>query len=140
MVIEDLYVNDTITEVGWSLIQSLSKRVVITYYREYDIDDLTSLAIVDLANYIIKVNPLIQSGQFQVRNIEGLLFKRARNTVSNYLFNNRKVQPEDTEILNLRLSSKPHYDNLDYSFKNDDEARELSLKIWRTMYDGKRAR
>ena len=84
--LESFIKDSKITEYGWRYISSLAKTVAFRYYRTYDTEDLISLAITDLAEFLL----LIESGDNVPRSIRNVLFTRARNSMSNYLYHHKK--------------------------------------------------
>jgi hypothetical protein len=130
------YIKDSaITEYGWKSIQNLSKTVCFRYYRTYDVDDLISLAITDLAEFLF----LLEKSDNIPRNIRNVLFTRARNTMSNYLYHRRKDVPTEDDLLDTQVSKECYTDELPikYEFSTLEEAHLLSLKLWR-MYEGEK--
>ena len=130
----DSFVRDSqITEFGWQYIASISKTVCYRYYRTYDTEDLISMAITDLAEFLL----LIEKGNDVPRSIRNVLFTRARNSMSNYLYHRRKAVPTEDEILDLQVSKEYAIADIVYDFSTVEEAHLLSLKLWR-YYEGSR--
>lgn len=132
----DSYIKDsTITEYGWSFIRSLSKTVAHRYYRTYDTEDLISLAITDLADFLI----LIEKGNNVPRSIRNVLFTRARNSMSNYLYHRRKAVSTEDEELDTQTSRDFIVEDvpIKYEFSTLEEAHLLSLRLWR-LYEGEK--
>ena len=132
----DSYIKDsTITEYGWSFIRSLSKTVAYRYYRTYDTEDLISLAITDLADFLI----LIEKGNNVPRSIRNVLFTRARNSMSNYLYHRRKAVSTEDEELDTQTSRDFIVEDvpIKYEFSTLEEAHLLSLRLWR-LYEGEK--
>ncbi len=128
----DSFVKDSkITDYGWSYISNLSKTVAFRYYRTYDTEDLISLATTDLADFLL----VIASGDNIPRSIRNVLFTRARNSMSNYLYHRRKSVPTEDEILDLQISKDYSTSDIIYRFSSIEEAHLLSLKLWR-YYEG----
>lgn len=125
-----------ISEYGWRYIRNLSKTVVHRYFKYRDIEDLISMATVDLAWFILNV--IIGSDDVP-RSLRNVLFTRARNTCTNSINHNGRSEPTDDEILSKNQSNynADDYDtDLDYKFNTRAEAHLLSLKIW-NIYNGK---
>ena len=131
--LESFIKNSQITEYGWTYISNLSKTVAYRYYRTYDTEDLISMAIPDLAEFLI----LIEQGNNVPRSIRNVLFTRARNSMSNYLYHRRKAVPTEDEILDLQVSKEYAVADIVYDFSTVEEAHLLSLKLWR-YYEGAR--
>lgn len=131
--LESFIVNSRITDYGWKYIQSLAKTIVFRYYRTYDTEDLISLAITDLAEFLL----ILESGNDVPRSIRNVLFTRGRNTVSNYLYHRRKAVPTEDEILDTQVSDEYLFDDIFYEFNTLEEAHLLSLELWR-YYEGTR--
>lgn len=130
------YIKDSqITDYGWRYIQNLSRTVCYRYYRTYDTEDLISLAITDLAEFLF----LLEKSEELPRSIRNVLFTRARNTMSNYLYHRRKDVPTEDEILDTQISMECYTDELPikYEFSTLEEAHLLSLKLWR-LYEGEK--
>lgn len=128
----DSFVKDSqITDFGWQYISSISKTVCYRYYRTYDTEDLISMAITDLAEFLL----LIEQGDNVPRSIRNVLFTRARNSMSNYLYHRRKAVPTEDEILDLQVSKEYAIADIVYDFSTVEEAHLLSLKLWR-YYEG----
>lgn len=131
--LESFIKNSQITDYGWNYISNLSKTVAYRYYRTYDTEDLISMAIPDLADFLI----LIEQGNNVPRSIRNVLFTRARNSMSNYLYHRRKAVPTEDEILDLQVSKEYAVADIVYDFSTVEEAHLLSLKLWR-YYEGAR--
>ena len=128
---EDFVKNSQITDFGWQYIASISKTVCYRYYRTYDTEDLISMAITDLAEFLL----LIDQGNNIPRSIRNVLFTRARNSMSNYLYHRRKAVPTEDEILDLQVSKEYAVADIVYDFSTVEEAHLLALKLWR-YYEG----
>jgi len=133
--IESFIKDSKITEYGWRYINSLSKTVAYRYYRTYDTEDLISLAITDLAEFLL----LIEQGDNVPRSIRNVLFTRARNSMSNYLYHRRKSVPTEDEVLDTQTSKEYITEDIPvkYEFSTLEEAHLLSLKLWR-LYEGEK--
>lgn len=130
----DSFVKDSsITEYGWKYISNLAKTISYRYYRTYDMEDLVSLAITDLADFLI----LLEKGNNIPRNIRNVLFTRGRNTMSNYLYHRRKTVPTEDEVLDTNASKEYIVNTPEYTYTTLEEAHLLSLKLWR-LYRGER--
>ena len=130
----DLFIKDSkVTPYGWEYITKLCKTVAFRYYRTYDTEDLISMAIIDLADFLL----LIEQGNNVPRSIRNVLFTRARNAMSNYLYHRRKDVPTEDEILDLQTSKDYAVADIVYDFSTIEEAHLLSLKLWR-YYEGAR--
>lgn len=125
--LESFIVNSKITDYGWKYIQSLAKTIVFRYYRTYDTEDLISLAITDLAEFLL----ILEEGNDVPRSIRNVLFTRGRNTVSNYLYHRRKAVPTEDEILDTQVSDDYLFDDILYEYNTLEEAHLLSLELWR---------
>lgn len=125
--LDSFVVDSKITSYGWKYIQSLAKTIVFRYYRTYDTEDLISLAITDLAEFLL----ILESGNDVPRSIRNVLFTRGRNTVSNYLYHRRKAIPTEDELLDSQVSEEYLFDDLFYEFNTLEEAHLLSLELWR---------
>ena len=125
--LDSFVVDSKITNYGWKYIQSLAKTIVFRYYRTYDTEDLISLAITDLAEFLL----ILESGNDVPRSIRNVLFTRGRNTVSNYLYHRRKSVPTEDELLDSQVSEEYLFDDLFYEFNTLEEAHLLSLELWR---------
>ena len=130
--LESFIKDSKITEYGWKYINTLSKTVAYRYYRTYDTEDLISLAITDLAEFLL----LIEQGDNVPRSIRNVLFTRARNSMSNYLYHRRKSVPTEDEILDTHTSKEYMVEEIPYKYEFNtlEEAHLLSLKLWR-LYD-----
>jgi hypothetical protein len=122
-----------VTPYGWQYISTLCKTVAYRYYRTYDVEDLISMATIDLADFLL----LIESGDNIPRSIRNVLFTRARNSMSNYLYHRRKTVPTEDEILDLQVSKEYAVADIIYNYTTIEEAHLLSLKLWR-YYEGSR--
>lgn len=125
--LESFIVDSRITEYGWKYIQSLAKTIVFRYYRTYDTEDLISLAITDLAEFLL----ILEAGNDVPRSIRNVLFTRGRNTVSNYLYHRRKAVPTEDDILDTQMSDEYIFDDIFYEYNTLEEAHLLSLELWR---------
>lgn len=134
-ILESFIKDSKITDYGWEYITKLSKTVSYRYYRTYDTEDLISLAITDLAEFLI----LIEQGNNVPRSIRNVLFTRARNSMSNYLYHRRKAVPTEDEVLDTHTSKEYITEDLPfkYEFSTLEEAHLLSLKLWR-LYEGEK--
>lgn len=124
-----------VSDYGWKYIRDLSKTVVYRYFKYGDIEDLISMATLDLAWFILNV--LIDSDNIP-RSLRNVLFTRARNCCTNSINHNSKAEPtaDDTLAKNQSAYNTDDYDtNLDYRFTTRAEAHLLSLKIW-NLYNG----
>lgn len=125
-----------ISDYGWQYIRNLSTTVVYRYFKYKDIEDLISMATLDLAWFILNV--LIGSDDVP-RSLRNVLFTRARNCCTNSINHNSKSEPTDDDTLSKNQSeyNTDDYDtDLDYKFTTRAEAHLLSLKIW-NLYNGK---
>lgn len=130
----EAFVNDSkITKKGWDYICNLAKTVAYRYYKTYDTEDLISLAITDLADFLI----LLEKGKEKPRSLRNVLFTRARNTMSNYLYHHRKAVPTEDDILDTHLSKEYNSKHCIYEFSTLEEAHLLSLKLWRIYMGSK---
>jgi hypothetical protein len=110
--------------------------VCYRYYRKHDTEDLISMAIPDLAEFLI----VLEKSEDVPRSIRNVLFTRARNSMSNYLYHRRKDVPTEDEILDSHISKEYEDDKEDtpsYDFTTLEEAHLLSLKLWR-LYKGEK--
>lgn len=127
--IYDLVQEGTVTEFGWDYIISLSRVVQGKCYRmERDPEDLRQTAIMDCASYLMEFDP----EGFVIRNMRTFLFTRMRNAMSNYKYHNSKSPLLDSKVIE---DCNPGYSfpEFDYSFSTLEEARELSLRLWRMV-------
>lgn len=131
--IEDFIVNSKITDFGWKYIMNLAKTVATRYYHTYDIEDLVSLAIVDLAEFLV----LIDSGDNKPRSIRNVLFTRARNSMSNYLYHRRKAVTTEDELLDTQTSDEYLTVEFPYTFSTLEEAHWMSLELWQYFLGSK---
>lgn len=131
--LESFIKDSKITKYGWDYILRLARTVSYRYYRTYDTEDLISLAVTDLAEFLL----LIEQGDNVPRSIRNVLFTRARNTMSNYLYHRRKAVPTEDEVLDKQTSKEYIAKELPvkYEFTTLEEAHLLSLKLWR-LYNG----
>lgn len=125
--------DSVITEYGWKYISNLSRTVAYRYYKTYDIEDLVSMSITDLADFLI----LLEKGGDDIRSIRNVLFTRARNAMSNYLYHHRKAVPTEDEVLDTHTSKEYLSKDMLYKFTSLEEAHLLSLRLWR-LYLGSR--
>lgn len=130
--LSELVKDHEITPIGWDYISSLSKVVVMRYYRTYDTEDLISLSIMDLAEFLL----ILENGE-NPRNLRNVLFTRSRNTVSNYLYHKKKYVPTDDVELDVNEAEEDLECDIKYEFNSIEQARLLSLEIWR-YYEGTR--
>ena len=125
-----------ISDYGWKYIRGLSKTVVYRYFNYREIEDLVSMATLDLAWFILNV--LIGSDDYP-RSIRNVLFTRARNCCTNSINHDRRSEPTDDETLFNRKGKQEADDYeipIEYKFNTRAEAHILSLKIW-DIYNSK---
>ena len=125
-----------VSDYGWKYLRNLSTTVVYRYFKYRDIEDLISMATLDLAWFILNV--LIGSDDVP-RSLRNVLFTRARNCCTNSINHNSRTDPTDDETLAKNQSeySTDDYDiDLEYKFSTRTEAHLLSLKIW-NIYTGR---
>lgn len=125
--LSDLCSDGKITQFGWTYIQRLSKVVAIRYYKMYDTEDLISLSITDLADFLL----ILTRSEEPPRSIRNVLFTRARNTMSNYLYHRKKDVPTEDEILDINAAEEEVICDIKYEYNTREEARLLSLELWR---------
>lgn len=133
--LESFIKDSTITDYGWQYIQNLSRTVCYRYYRTYDTEDLISLSITDLAEFLL----LLEKSEEVPRSLRNVLFTRSRNTMSNYLYHRRKDVPTEDEVLDTQISMECYTDEypVKYEFNTLEEAHLLSLRLWR-LYEGEK--
>lgn len=136
--LESFVKDSNITDYGWEYILSLAKTVAYRYYKTYDTEDLISLAVTDVAGFLL----VLEEGDNTPRSIRNVLFTRARNCMSNYLYHSRKATPVEDEVLDTKASKEYETEDsedlpFEYSFSTVEEAHILSLRLWR-YYEGAR--
>lgn len=118
-----------VSDFGWDYNHKLCIVVAQRFFSFADKEDLVSLAVIDLAEFILRT---LVDGDTP-RSVRNVLFTRARNVMCNYLHHIKKVCSTDDTILALETS--PHNADdynvcFDYNFSSLEEAHSLSLKIW----------
>lgn len=129
MIVADFVVERELTPMFWEYASSLALVVAKRYYRTYDVEDLVSCAVVNLAEFAMT----LEASDVVIRNIRSYFFTRIRNTMSNYVYSASKSVSTDQEILDCNeLNLRPDF-NISCDFKDNNEARLLSLKLWKKV-------
>lgn len=133
--LEDFLEGKGISLEGWLYLDSLCKTVISRYFWQYA-DDLQSLALVDVAEFILNV---LSTNEDRPKNLRNVLYTRIRNTCCNSVYHNTHIEAQSTEdkVLDLERSRHNADDilstlDLDYNFETVEQARLLSLKVWDT--------